>query len=400
MAPRDSDKKSSLGDFAAPEPEPAAVSPEAAERPSEPLSDIFLSKLLKMGTQSAHKAAESGSFVKRLLRGRVPLEEYRLLLVDLRHAYEALESGLEAAANVKQCQVVQAIHHPTELSRLSSLRQDVEFWFRSEPEALAATMPSKAAQAYAARIREIAETAPHLLVAHAYTRYLGDLSGGMVIKRSICRAMPVGEEGEGVRFYDFQNVSDAKSFKQKYRDQLDCLDVLPAVAEEIVQEANKAFDFNSAIFRYLDERAGISESPGAAEPQLGTTGELPAGHPPVREGAVAQCPFAALAASERDESQKGEMLARPRGLPAGHPEVPVGALQCPFANLAASGAGASDAEMKPRQKQLPPAPETAPPSLLTTWKQQGVKAAGAVLAAAGAFLAVPLPTAFSIVGSA
>jgi heme oxygenase len=281
------------------EPETGAL-PEAkateetatTESKEEPARDIFLSKLLKMGTQDAHKAAESGTFVKRLLRGKVAPEEYRLFLVDLVHVYEALESSLEEAATVKQCQVVQAIHHPTELTRLGNLQQDLEFWFRSDPGARAAAMPSEAALEYAARIRELVATAPHLLVAHAYTRYLGDLSGGTVIRRSICRAMPVGKDGEGVRFFDFENVPDAKSFKQKYRDELDCLDVPPTVADEIVQEANMAFDLNTRVFRHLDELAGIEAPAEVPRPRVA----LPAGHPPVKEGADTTCPFAAMAA--------------------------------------------------------------------------------------------------------
>jgi heme oxygenase len=32
------------------------------------------------------------------------------------------------------------------------------------------------------RIHEVARTAPELLVGHHYTRYLGDLSGGQILK--------------------------------------------------------------------------------------------------------------------------------------------------------------------------------------------------------------------------
>jgi heme oxygenase len=37
--------------------------------------------------------------------------------------------------------------------------------------------PSPASQTYVARVQEVALTQPYLLVAHQYTRYLGDLFG-------------------------------------------------------------------------------------------------------------------------------------------------------------------------------------------------------------------------------
>ena len=36
---------------------------------------------------------------------------------------------------------------------------------------------------YVNRIQTISESKPELLVAHAYTRYLGDLSGGQILKK-------------------------------------------------------------------------------------------------------------------------------------------------------------------------------------------------------------------------
>lgn len=336
------------------------VEPEEEKSAPEPLSDVFLSKLLKMGTQGAHKAAESGTFVKRLLRGRVPAEEYRLLVVDFVHVYDALESCMEVAANEKQCRVVQEIHKPVQLNRLDSLHKDLEHWSKVTGKE-AAVKPSKPAQEYAARIREVVETAPHLLLAHAYTRYLGDLSGGSVIRRSIVRALAVGPNDEGVAFYDFENVPDAKSFKQKYRDALDCLDLPATMAEEIVEEANKAFDFNAQIFQHLDDLAGVAKEAPATELQEASASrprevELPDGHPPVQEGQTKfQCPFAALAAGIAADERAYEMKKK-------------------LAAMASASAVARAHEQKPTG----PAP----------WK---VKAAWAMLAAAGALLANAVP---------
>eukprot|EP00971_Amphidinium_carterae_P002391 47239-Amphidinium_carterae.1 len=93
--------------------------------------------------------------------------------------------------------------------------------------------------------------------------------------------MPVGIDGGGVEFYDFEHVDNQKDFKNRYRDQLDELDVEPALADEMVEEANRAFDFNGAIFAHLDEVAGIPvpSKTGEAKPVL------PAGHPTLKADA-------------------------------------------------------------------------------------------------------------------
>mmetsp|Transcript_36693 Transcript_36693/g.67275 ORF Transcript_36693/g.67275 Transcript_36693/m.67275 type:complete len:528 (-) Transcript_36693:175-1758(-) len=313
---------------------------EATPASQEPAAlEINLSKMLKVGTQAAHKEAESGSFVKRLLRGKSSPEEYRRLLVDLHHVYEALEISLERAASTLDHAIVKSIHFPRELNRTESLARDLEYWFRDVPGGAQATQPSPAAATYAARVKEIAETHStcHLLVSHAYTRYLGDLSGGQLLKRSICRAMPVGSDGEGVEFYDFENVDNQKDFKNRYRDQLDELEVAPELADEMVEEANKAFDYNGAIFAHLDELAGIPASK-ASEPAP----VLPAGHPTLKVDAdLAQCPFAALAqqvrAEQRAEAKSAGNGARQvehrRGFVAALGRFMPSLTQCPFAGM-------------------------------------------------------------------
>ena len=62
---------------------------DAAEAAAAAEPALPLSTQLKTGTQEAHTAAESGTFVKRLLRGKVEPREYRLLVVDLLHVYVA-----------------------------------------------------------------------------------------------------------------------------------------------------------------------------------------------------------------------------------------------------------------------------------------------------------------------
>ena len=108
-----------------------------------------------------------------------------------------------------------------------------------------------AAQDYVARIHQIAQEEPELLVGHHYTRYIGDLSGGQILKNIAQKAMNLGEH-DGLRFYEFEAIPDEKGFKTNYRTTLDNLPIDQAVADRIVEEANHAFHLNMKMFQELE----------------------------------------------------------------------------------------------------------------------------------------------------
>jgi heme oxygenase len=62
---------------------------------------------------------------------------------------------------------------------------------------------------YVSRIRALSasDASAPLLLAHAYVRYLGDLSGGQIIKRRLMKVYDLPETGKGVRFYEFESAS-------------------------------------------------------------------------------------------------------------------------------------------------------------------------------------------------
>ena len=65
----------------------------------------------------------------------------------------------------------------------------------------------------------MAATWPGGFVAHHYTRYLGDLSGGIFIGRVMQRRF--GFDTNGIGFYLFADIADPRAFKDVYREQLD-----------------------------------------------------------------------------------------------------------------------------------------------------------------------------------
>jgi heme oxygenase len=204
-----------------------------------------LAQKLREGTKKSHTMAENTGFVACFLKGTVEKNSYRKLVSNLYFVYSAME---EEMARHQDHPIVSQIYFP-ELNRKEALERDLVYYYG--PNWRNEIAPSTAAQAYVDRIREISNTAPELLVAHSYTRYLGDLSGGQILKGIAERGMNL-TDGSGTNFYEFKTISDEKAFKQSYRQALDTLPVDDATADRIVDEANAAFGMNMTMFKELE----------------------------------------------------------------------------------------------------------------------------------------------------
>lgn len=200
---------------------------------------------LREGTKKAHTAAENMGFIKCFLKGVVEKNSYRKLAANFYFVYSAMEEEMERH---KHHPVVSKIYFP-ELHRKATLEQDLAYYYGNNWREQVS--PSSACALYVNRIREVSNTAPELLVAHSYTRYIGDLSGGQILKKIAQRAMNLAE-GEGTAFYEFDAIPDEKAFKAKYRQNLDEMPIDDATADRIVDEANDAFGLNMKMFQELE----------------------------------------------------------------------------------------------------------------------------------------------------
>jgi heme oxygenase len=204
-----------------------------------------LATKLREGTKKSHTMAENVGFVKCFLKGVVEKESYRKLVANLYFVYSAIEEEMERH---KDHPILSHVYFP-ELNRKASLEKDLHYYYGNNWRDQVA--PSSAAQAYVARIHEVANTQPELLIAQSYTRYLGDLSGGQILKGIAQRGMNLSD-GQGTAFYEFADISDEKAFKAQYRQALDELPLDDATADQIVDEANAAFGRNMAMFNELE----------------------------------------------------------------------------------------------------------------------------------------------------
>ena len=202
------------------------------------------SKEIKEGTKKSHSAAENTAFVKSFLRGVISKESYRTLVSDLYFVYVALEEEFRIFKNDP---VLGALYLP-ELERVTALSTDLRYYYG--PIWRSIVKPSEACQRYVNRIHEVAKSEPELLIGHHYTRYLGDLSGGQILKGIAQKALNLKDEG--LCFYEFGKIDNAKIYKEKYRSILDELPLTDSQQNAIITEANYAFRLNMYMFEQLE----------------------------------------------------------------------------------------------------------------------------------------------------
>lgn len=204
-----------------------------------------LAEELRKGTTKAHSMAENVSFVKSFLGGVVDKQKYRKLLANLYFIYNELERQIEA--NIGHS-IIQHLYFK-ELVRKDSLEEDLLYYYGETWSDQIS--PSKATEVYITRLEQIGDNSPELLIAHAYTRYMGDLSGGQILKKIAQKAMHLSGN-QGTSFYEFNTITDEKAFKTQYKEVLNQLPLDKSQMNAIIAEANIAFTLNMKVFQELD----------------------------------------------------------------------------------------------------------------------------------------------------
>lgn len=203
-----------------------------------------LALLLDDGTRKSHSVAENSAFVTGFFRGIAEKKAFSQLVADLYFVYKAMEEAFAATKDEN----VRAINYP-ELQRVPSLEKDMDYYFgtnwRTEVE------PSPATAKYVAQIEKVARDQPSLLIAHQYTRYLGDLFGGQMMGGMARKSLSL-EDGKGTSFYEFEDIPNTKDFITEWYAKLNNLKLTESEKEAIVDEANLVFRLNIELFDELD----------------------------------------------------------------------------------------------------------------------------------------------------
>lgn len=207
------------------------------------------SQIIREGSWSDHDASEGADFMASIMQGTGTIGDYTELVVQHYYMYVALE----AASNAHASNEAFAPFHDEALARLEAIEVDLVHLLGDDWRSKIS--PVNATAEYAERIDEIsAEGWIPGLVAHHYTRYLGDLSGGQMIARRVTDQFSF--DGAGAEFYNFESLGSIPEFKERYRAALDALGETLSEDERtrMLEEVRTAYSFNTRVFIDLAKR--------------------------------------------------------------------------------------------------------------------------------------------------
>ena len=200
------------------------------------------SATLRASTLVVHEKANHSTYMDALLGGELSQHGYTQLAIQYYFIYGAIEAASDRMAG----DPVGGEFVFDALRRLPKLERDLAHLVGQDWRATISPLASTAA--YVERIREASAWAGGY-VAHHYTRYLGDIAGGQVIRRLLEKNYDVTEAGS--LFYHFDEIGSAPKFRDRYRAKLD---VAPWDEDErarVVGETLVAFECNVAVFDEL-----------------------------------------------------------------------------------------------------------------------------------------------------
>lgn len=208
---------------------------EAPEDLAAQLRHARFAGLMRRHTKADHDRAEHSDFARALVDATLSREAYRELLGQLLLIYEALE---ERGSELEHDPLAARFIDPA-LRRVPAIARDLAFFDDSAAPLRVSPLPVTVQ--YIERIRN---TGPIEFIAHHYTRYLADLSGGQDIGRALKEAWGLDEDG--IRYYLFPRIPDIKAFKRRYRARLNELPLDDIGKRTLIEEVRVAYEFNIA----------------------------------------------------------------------------------------------------------------------------------------------------------
>jgi heme oxygenase len=207
-------------------------------------SSPAVAALVREASAADHRAAERRGFVVRLMAGELDLDAYGRYLAQLAPVYAALEERGPGGWPIFEAG----------FARSKAIRADLAaLGMPAGHPALPET------QDHADRVRHLVATGDDVrYLAHHYTRYLGDLSGGQAIGALMARHY--GATPDQLTFFDFTALGRPVEAKRRYRERMNALGLDAGQVAALVEEVRTAFRMTTAVFDALDREPAAASA--------------------------------------------------------------------------------------------------------------------------------------------
>ena len=196
-------------------------------------------------TSLLHSAAENTGYIKKLVDGTASVDGYAEYIYNLEKMYKAIENALDKNENND---VVKPFV-TKELYRSELMRKDLNFLLGDKLNSMKLLASTEAC---VAKIEELSETKPELVVAYAYTRFLADLFGGRTFLSLLSTNYKISNEG--LNYYQFPEINDLRGYVMKYHNMLADINLSDEMKIDFINEVNNAYIYNLAISNELEAK--------------------------------------------------------------------------------------------------------------------------------------------------
>lgn len=196
-------------------------------------------------TSLLHSAAENTGYIKKLVDGNASVEGYAEYIYNLERMYKAIEDALDKNENNNVIKPFVT----RELYRSELMRKDLEFLLDDKLDSIKLLASTEAC---VAKIEELSETKPELVIAYAYTRFLADLFGGRTFLSLLSTNYKISNEG--LNYYQFPEINDLRGYVMKYHNMLAGIELSDEMKIDFINEVNNAYIYNLAISNELDAK--------------------------------------------------------------------------------------------------------------------------------------------------
>ncbi|KAB5592830.1 Heme oxygenase [Ceratobasidium theobromae] len=229
-----------------------------------------VSKLIWESTKKSHDAASQSGFAGRLLRGELPKEEYIYYMMILWRIYRQVQAPIAYHPSLPP-----PTYRPTLLGRATRISSDLAYLLDTTPDEWRSdplfqsliSSPPRGVQSYTTYLEKLASSTDPTdharLLSHAYVRYMGDLSGGQIIKTKMSKKFGLPAVGAGATFYDFGTLNGSLGPNEEHAGHAELLRIKDwfrqgmnegvgddkSLKEVIIREAHLAFAYNLLFFK-------------------------------------------------------------------------------------------------------------------------------------------------------